>query len=55
VPVGTLAVGKPGAKNAALLATAILGNKYPEYRRAYEDFRVAQTADGEANQDLPEA
>ena len=41
VPVGTLAVGKPGAKNAALLATAILGNKYPEYRRAYEDFRVA--------------
>jgi len=55
VPVGTLAVGKPGAKNAALLATAILGNKYPEYRRAYEGFRVAQTADGEANQDLPEA
>jgi 5-(carboxyamino)imidazole ribonucleotide mutase len=55
VPVGTLAVGKPGAKNAALLATAILGNKYPEHRRAYEDFRVAQTADGEAHQDLPEA
>jgi len=55
VPVGTLAVGKPGAKNAALLATAILGNKYPEHRRAYEDFRARQTADGEANQDLPEA
>ena len=55
VPVGTLAVGRPGAKNAALLATAILGNKYPEHRRAYEDFRVSQTADGEANQDLPEA
>ena len=55
VPVGTLAVGKPGAKNAALLATAILGNKYPEHRQAYEDFRARQTADGEANQDLPEA
>jgi 5-(carboxyamino)imidazole ribonucleotide mutase len=53
VPVGTLAVGKPGAKNAALLATAILGNKYPEYRQAYEDFRAKQTAEGEANQDLP--
>ena len=55
VPVGTLAVGKPGAKNAALLATAILGNKYPECRQAYEDFRARQTADGEAGQDLPEA
>ena len=54
VPVGTLAIGKPGAKNAALLATAILGNKYSEYRRAYEDFRVRQAADGEAGQDLPE-
>ena len=53
VPVGTLAVGKPGAKNAALLATAILGNKYPEHRQAYEDFRARQTAEGEANQDLP--
>jgi len=53
VPVGTLAVGKPGAKNAALLATAILGNKYPEYKKAYENFRAQQTADGEAKQDLP--
>ena len=43
VPVGTLAVGKPGAINAALLAVAILGNKYPEYRAAYEKFRAAQT------------
>ena len=54
VPVGTLAVGKAGAKNAALLATAILGNKYSEYRQAYEDFRVRQTAEGEGNQELPE-
>lgn len=44
VPVGTMAIGKAGAINAALLATAILGNKYPEYRRAYEAFRTGQTA-----------
>jgi 5-(carboxyamino)imidazole ribonucleotide mutase len=48
VPVGTLAIGKPGAINAALLATAILGNKYPEFRTAWESFRKAQTAKGEA-------
>lgn len=44
VPVGTLAIGKAGAINAALLAVAILGNKYPQYRAAYEQFRTAQTA-----------
>src|SRR5438477_5577529 len=44
VPVGTLAIGKPGAINAALLAVAILGLKYPEYRKAYEEFRRNQTA-----------
>ncbi len=55
VPVGTMAVGKPGAKNAALLAAAILGNKYPEYRVAYEGFRAEQTADGEAKQEIPDA
>lgn len=43
VPVGALAIGKAGAINAALLATAILGNKYPQYRQAYESFRNAQT------------
>lgn len=43
VPVGTLAIGKAGAKNAALLATAILGNKYPEFRAAYDRFRAQQT------------
>lgn len=42
VPVGTLAIGKAGAKNAALLAIAILGNKYPEYRAKLEVFRQAQ-------------
>jgi len=44
VPVGTLAIGKPGAINAALLAVSILGVKYPEHRRAYEEFRRQQTA-----------
>ncbi len=44
IPVGTLAIGKAGAINAALLATAILGNKHPKFRRAYEAFRRQQTA-----------
>lgn len=43
VPVGTLAIGKAGAINAALLATAILGLKYPRYRDAYNEFRRLQT------------
>ena len=34
IPVGTLAVGKAGAINAALLAARFLGNKYPEYKDA---------------------
>jgi len=52
VPVGTLAIGKPGAINAALLATAILGNKYPQYRAAYEQFRQQQTEKGLANKNI---
>ena len=52
VPVGTLAIGKAGAKNAALLAIAILGNKYPEYRKKLEQFRQAQT-DKVLNDALP--
>lgn len=51
VPVGTLAIGKPGAVNAALFAAAILGNKYPEIRKAWENFRSKQTEKGVANQD----
>jgi len=39
VPVGTLAIGKAGAVNAALLATQILGNKYPEIREAFRKDR----------------
>jgi 5-(carboxyamino)imidazole ribonucleotide mutase len=49
VPVGTLAIGKAGAINAALLATAMLGNKYPQFRAAYEGFRKKQTERGLAN------
>ena len=52
IPVGTLAIGKPGATNAALLAVAILGNKYPKHRASYESFRKAQTERGLANRDL---
>ena len=43
VPVGTLAIGKAGAKNAALLAIAILGNQFPEYRQKLIQFRQEQT------------
>jgi 5-(carboxyamino)imidazole ribonucleotide mutase len=43
VPVGTLAIGKAGAINAALLATAILGNKHPKFREMLAAFRATQT------------
>jgi len=44
VPVGTLAIGKSGAINAGLLATAILGIKHSKFRKAYETYRKKQTA-----------
>lgn len=52
VPVGSLAIGKAGAINAALLATAILGNKYPQFRAAYAKFREQQTKKVLANRRL---
>lgn len=52
IPVGTLAIGKAGAINAALLACAILGNKYPQHRAAYEAFRKEQTDKGLANRNV---
>ena len=52
VPVGSLAIGKAGAINAALLATAILGNKYPQFRTAYAGFRQRQTKKVLANRRL---
>jgi 5-(carboxyamino)imidazole ribonucleotide mutase len=44
IPVGTLAIGKPGATNAALLAVAILALERPELRQKLEAFRAEQTA-----------
>jgi len=44
IPVGTLAIGKAGAINAALLAAAMLGNKHNDIREALRTFRQAQTA-----------
>ncbi len=44
IPVGTLAIGTAGAKNAALLAVSILANSRPELRARLHDFRARQTA-----------
>ena len=43
IPVGSLAIGKPGATNAALLAVAILANSRPELREKLRAFRTEQT------------
>ncbi len=51
VPVGTLAIGKAGAVNAALLAGQILGAKHPEIREAVRADRKARTAEALAEQD----
>src|SRR5689334_21781562 len=42
IPVATLAIGKPGAVNAALFAVAILANTRPDLREKLHDFRAAQ-------------
>jgi len=43
VPVGTLAIGKAGATNAALLAVSILSNSRPDLRAKLRAFRAEQT------------
>ena len=43
VPVATLAIGKPGAINAALLAAQILGASHPEFREKFRPYRQANT------------
>src|SRR5512143_2841644 len=43
IPVGTLAIGRAGAVNAALLAASIIANKREEYREALLTYRAAQT------------
>jgi 5-(carboxyamino)imidazole ribonucleotide mutase len=42
IPVGTLAIGRAGARNAALLAVAILANSRPELRGRLQAFRAEQ-------------
>src|SRR6266566_1597477 len=42
IPVGTLAIGKSGAINAALFAIAILANSRPELKKKLRDFRAEQ-------------
>jgi 5-(carboxyamino)imidazole ribonucleotide mutase len=59
IPVGTLAIGRPGAVNAALLAAAILAGKHPEYREALRKYRQAQServlAEGDPRDAAPPA
>jgi 5-(carboxyamino)imidazole ribonucleotide mutase len=52
VPVGTLAIGEPGAKNAALLAISILALQDEKLRAKWEAFRINQT-DAVRKQKLP--
>jgi len=51
IPVATVAIGKAGAKNAGLLAGAILALKYPEIATKYDAYRAAQTEKGTVNTD----
>ena len=51
IPVATLAIGRAGAVNAALLAAAILGNKHPQFRAALQRYRAAKTDDVLAHPD----
>lgn len=43
IPVATVAIGKAGAVNAALLAAGVLGIKYPEISQTLKDYRTKQT------------
>jgi 5-(carboxyamino)imidazole ribonucleotide mutase len=43
IPVGTLAIGRAGAVNAAILAASILANKHPAVREALKRLRAGQT------------
>ena len=53
IPVGTLAIGKAGAINAALLATAILALDDAAIRERYLAYRLAQTEKALGDDDLP--
>jgi 5-(carboxyamino)imidazole ribonucleotide mutase len=52
VPVGTLAIGEPGAANAALLAAAIVAARHPEVRERLRAWRTARTAEVMRDTDL---
>jgi 5-(carboxyamino)imidazole ribonucleotide mutase len=52
VPVGTLAIGEPGAINAALLATSIVSAQRPELRERLRAWRQRRTDDVLANTDI---
>src|ERR687885_2984273 len=52
VPVGTLAIGEPGAANAALLAASIVSRGRPELRERLRAWRASRTADVLAETDL---
>src|SRR5215208_2244731 len=52
VPVGTLAIGEPGAVNAALLAASIVSIRRPEVRERLRAWRQQRTNDVLANTDL---
>jgi len=54
VPVGTLAIGRSGAVNAALLAASILGAAHPEVRERLRAHRDEQTRGVLEDSDLPE-
>ena len=51
IPVGVLAIGRAGAINAALQASAMLGNQYPEIRESLRRFRSEQSEKVLANPD----
>jgi 5-(carboxyamino)imidazole ribonucleotide mutase len=51
IPVGTLAIGKAGAINAALMAVAIVSNKHEKFRAALHEYRREQTASVLENSD----
>lgn len=53
IPVGTMAIGKAGATNAALMAVAVLGNQFPDIREKLRAFRMDQTETVLQNRHLP--
>jgi 5-(carboxyamino)imidazole ribonucleotide mutase len=52
IPVGTLAIGKPGAANAALLAAAIVARSHPEIRERLRVWRAQRAEDVLANTEI---